>query len=143
MKAQYLKERKSLRNSNFNENILLDRGLKLTAFFSTLFVIYTIFFGDNNIFRYIEKVKVRNELLLQINDMQKENKEIEKTIKYIQTDPFYVEKLARENLGLIKDDEEVYILVGNYQSSTQDVINIQEERWIDKIKQKYKEFKLE
>lgn len=143
MKGQYLKEKKSLKSSNFNENKLLDRGLKLTAFFSILFVIYTIFFGDNNIFKYFEKVKARNELLSQIKNIQKENKEIEKTINYIQTDPFYVEKLARENLGLIKDNEEVYVLVGNNKKSTQDVVNIQEERWIDKIKQKYKEFKLE
>ncbi len=143
MKAQYLKERKSLKHSSFNENILLDRGLKLTALFSILLVIYTIFFGENNIFKYIEKIKTRNELILQINNIKKENQEIEKTINYIQTDPFYLEKLARENLGLIKDNEEVYVLIGDNKKSNQEVVNLQEERWIDKIKQKYKEFKLE
>jgi len=107
--------------------------------------IYTILFGENNIFKYFDKVKTRNELLSQVESLKSENKKLQRTIDYLQNDPFYIEKKARENLGLIKEDEEVYVLV-NYkkpQTKDEEPEPSNQTKWIDKIKEKYKEFQIQ
>ncbi len=142
MRTQSLRENKHLRNSNLrDEHKVLDRGLKFTVLFTLLLAIYTILFGENNIFKYFDKVKARNGLLSQVESLKSENRKLQRTVDYLQNDPFYIEKKARENLGLIKEHEEVYILVNYKKLPTKD-----EEpepsnqiKWIDKIKEKYKE----
>jgi hypothetical protein len=57
-----------------NEHKVLDRGLKLTVLFTLLLAIYTVLFGENNIFKYFDKVKARNELLSQVESLKSENK---------------------------------------------------------------------
>jgi cell division protein FtsB len=146
VKTQSLKENKHLRNSNLrNEHKVLDRGLKFTVLFTLLLAIYTILFGENNIFKYFDKVKIRNELLSQVELLKSENKKLQRTIDYLQNDPFYIEKKARENLGLIKEDEEVYVLVNYKKPQTKDeepeLPN--QTKWIDKIKEKHQEFKIQ
>jgi cell division protein FtsB len=146
VRTQSSKENKHLRNSNLsNEHKVLDRGLKLTVLFTLLLAIYTILFGENNIFKYFDKVKIRNELLSQVESLKSENKKLQRTIDYLQNDPFYIEKKARENLGLIKEDEEVYVLV-NYkkpQTKDEEFEPSNQTKWIDKIKEKYQEFKIQ
>lgn len=146
VRTQSSKENKHLRNSNFNSDYkVLDRGLKLTVLFTLLLAIYTIIFGDNNIFKYFEKVKVRNELISQVESLKLENKKLQRTIDYLQNDPFYIEKKARENLGLVKDGEEVYVIL-NYkkpQPKDEESEVLNQTRWIDKIKEKYQEFKIQ
>jgi cell division protein FtsB len=107
--------------------------------------IYTILFGENNIFKYFDKVKTRNDLLSQVESLKSENKKLQRTIDYLQNDPFYIEKKARENLGLIKEHEEVYVLV-NYkkpQAKDEELEPPNQIKWIDKIKEKYQEFKIQ
>ena len=146
MRTQSSKESKHLRNSNLrDEHRVLDRGLKLTVLLTLLLAIYTIIFGENNIFKYFDKVKTRNELLSQVESIKSENKKLQRTIDYLQNDPFYIEKKARENLGLIKEDEEVYVLV-NYkkpQIKDEEPEPPNQTKWIDKIKEKYQEFKIQ
>lgn len=146
MRTQSSKENKHLRNSNLsNEHKVLDRGLKFTVLFTLLLAIYTVLFGENDIFKYFDKVKTRNELLSQVESLKSENKKLQRTIDYLQNDPFYIEKKARENLGLIKEDEEVYVLV-NYkkpQTKDEEPEPSNQMKWIDKIKEKYQEFKIQ
>lgn len=140
---QYSKANRYLRNTDFNEK-LIDRGLKTAAVILLMIAVYTIAFGENNIFEYFKKIQIRNELLTQVNQIKKENQDLEKKIYYLQNDTFYIEKIARENLGLMKDDEEVYVIVGmNKNQKKENQENHQEERWIDKIKAKYQQFKLQ
>lgn len=139
---QYSKVNKHLKNTDLNEK-LIDRGLKAAALILLITAIYTIAFGDNNIFEYFKKVKIRNDLISQVNQIKKENQDLEKKIYYLQNDPFYIEKIARENLGLMKDNEEVYVIVGMDKKKKQEEKNHQEERWIDKIKAKYQQFRLQ
>lgn len=146
MRTQSLRENKHLRNSNLrNEHKVLDRGLKFTVLFTLLLAIYTILFGENNIFKYFDKVKARNELLSQVESLESENEKLQRTIDYLQNDPFYIEKKARENLGLIKEHEEVYVLV-NYKklpTKNEEPEPPNQTKWIDKIKEKYQEFKIQ
>jgi cell division protein FtsB len=128
-----------------NEHKVLDRGLKFTVLFTLLLAIYTILFGENNIFKYFDKVKARNGLLSQVESLKSENKKLQRTIEYLQNDPFYIEKKARENLGLIKEHEEVYVLVNYKKLPTKDEEPEppNQTKWIDKIKEKYQEFKIQ
>jgi len=146
VRTQSLRENKHLRNSNLrNEHKVLDRGLKFTVLFTLLLAIYTILFGENNIFKYFDKVKARNELLSQVESLESENEKLQRTIDYLQNDPFYIEKKARENLGLIKEHEEVYVLV-NYKklpTKNEEPEPPNQTKWIDKIKEKYQEFKIQ
>jgi len=128
-----------------NEHKVLDRGLKFTVLFILLLAIYTILFGENNIFKYFDKVKARNELLSQVESLESENEKLQRTIDYLQNDSFYIEKKARENLGLIKEHEEVYVLV-NYKklpTKNEEPEPPNQTKWIDKIKEKYQEFKIQ
>ncbi|MDM7273316.1 FtsB family cell division protein [Sulfurihydrogenibium azorense] len=138
---QYSKEKKLSKSLDFNQK-LIDRSLKAAAFILLITAIYTIGFGDNNIFEYFKKVETRNNLQAQIDTIKRENQDLEKKIYYLQNDPFYVEKMARENLGLMKDNEEVYVIVGMKKESKEENQESQE-RWIDKIKAKYQQFKLQ
>jgi cell division protein FtsB len=146
VRTQSSKENKHLRNSSLrNEHKVLDRGLKFTVLFTLLLAIYTILFGENNIFKYFDKVKARNELLSQVESLKSENKKLQRTIDYLQNDSFYIEKKARENLGLIKEHEEVYVLV-NYkkpQTKDEEPEPPNQTKWTDKIKEKYQEFKIQ
>lgn len=140
---QYLKEKKLSRSLDFNQK-LIDRSLKAAAVILLITAIYTIGFGDNNIFEYFKKVEIRNNLQAQIDSIKKENEDLNKKIYYLQNDPFYVEKIARENLGLMKDNEEVYVVVGmKKEPKEESQENKNQERWIDKIKAKYQQFKLQ
>jgi len=142
-RKQSLKESRHLRNTDFNEK-LISRSLKIAAFIMLVISIYTIAFGENNIFEYYKKVQFRNELMTQVESIKKENQDLERKIQYLQNDPFYIEKLARENLGLMKDNEEIYVIVGMEKKQKEEAQqHQQEERWIDKIKEKYQQFKLQ
>ncbi len=138
---QYSKANKHLKNTDFNEK-LINRGLNAAAFLLLITTAYNIFFGEKNIFDYLERVETKNNLLTQIDQIKKENQDLERKIYLLQNDPFYIEKIARENLGLMKDNEEVYVIVG-MKKEQQPKEEKQEERWVDKIKAKYQQFKLQ
>ena len=45
------------------------------------------------------------KMVKKIERIKKEINELEKTIKSLETDPFLLEKIARESIGVAKDDE--------------------------------------
>ena len=73
------------------------------------FLLWVLFFDHNNFFRYLE---YRNEL----NDIKQKKvyyqDQIEKTRKdvdLIKTNPFWLEKIAREQYLMKKNGEDIYI----------------------------------
>jgi cell division protein FtsB len=53
------------------------------------------------------KVDKENKRLVQ------ENKRLEEKIKALEGDPFYIEKIAREELGMVKKGEIVYEIISS------------------------------
>ncbi len=51
-----------------------------------------------------------SQLDIKIKELRKENSQLKETILNIKKDDYLVEKIAREDLGLVKDDEVVYRL---------------------------------
>lgn len=140
---QYSKEKRLLKRLNIrlpNFEVGIDKVLTLTSLLLFLLFINTIFFSDKSIFVLKEKVELQHSLRQQVNQLSEENKKLSAQIEYLKNDNFYIEKKAREELGLMREGEEVYVLVG-YKPVPQQQENPQEKRWIDQIIEKYTELK--
>ncbi len=55
----------------------------------------------------LARIEEENERLVQ------ENKRLEEEIKALEGDPFYIEKIAREELGMVKKGEIVYEIISS------------------------------
>ena len=57
-------------------------------------------------FSRLQKLRSKNKLLNdEIVRLQKENQDLEKQIELLETDPFYIEKKARDKMGIGKEGE--------------------------------------
>jgi cell division protein DivIC len=77
---------------------------------STCFVVWMLFFDHNNLFLHLQ---YRNEL----NDLKKSKQyykeQISKTreeVELLKTDPKWMEKVAREQYLMKRDNEDVYVI---------------------------------
>lgn len=60
----------------------------------------------------MQELKDKNrEYLARIEQLQKRNKQLELEQKLLETDPVYLEKVARKKMGLIRQGETVYRVV--------------------------------
>ncbi len=136
---RYLMEKRFFQDfsDRVKNNIGVDSVLLLFSLFFFLYFVYLIFFGEKNIFRLIQKEKYRSQLKAQITQLKTENLNLQEKIRYLKNDRFFIEKKAREDLGLVKEGEEIYIIVDSKERK-----NKKEERWIDRVIQKYQEFRL-
>ncbi len=134
---QYLKEKRFTQNSLNRLKPGVDSVLLLITLGLFIYFSYVLFFGDRNIFKLIKKEKIRNSLQQEVTQLQLEKKILQDTIDYLKSDRFFIEKKAREDLGLMKKGEEIYVIIDKDTHKRK-----KEERWIDKVKQKYQEFKL-
>lgn len=55
----------------------------------------------------LARIEAENRRLIQ------ENKRLEEEIKALEGDPFYIEKIAREELGMVKKGEIVYEIISS------------------------------
>ncbi len=136
---QYSRVKRSL--PDFSDRIKRYMGMdSVLLMFVILFFIYfayVILFGERNIFRLIQKEQYRNSLFEEVSKLKSENIQLEERINYLNSDTFFIEKRAREDLGLVKEGEEVYIIVDK-----ENISDKKEKRWIDRVKEKYQVFHL-
>lgn len=121
--------------SKINKILGADRFLLLVTILSVFYAFYVLFFGKTNIFKYIEKEQIKENLQQEISKIEQENQRIQEEISYLKKDRFFIEKKAREDLGLVKEGDEVYIIVQNKKPKAE-----KKDRWIDKVIKKYQEF---
>ena len=91
-------------NSNYQKIILLSLG------FFMLLMIMAVFHenGILNAYRFEQeqvKMKEKNE------DLRRQNNLLRKHIQALKTDPYAIEKIAREKLNLAKTGDQVYRIV--------------------------------
>ncbi len=136
---QYSRVKRSL--PDFSDRIKRYMGMdSVLLMFVILFFIYfayVLLFGERNIFRLIQKEQYRNSLFEEVSKLKSENIQLEERINYLNSDTFFIEKRAREDLGLVKEGEEVYIIVDK-----ENISDKKEKRWIDRVKEKYQVFHL-
>ncbi len=82
--------------------------------FLTVFILCFIYlsislvFGDMGLLKYMELNRTKKSLEKQVVEINRQNEEIKTQIRLLKEDPFYKEKLAREEFGLAKPDEFVF-----------------------------------
>jgi cell division protein FtsB len=89
---------------------LKKRRLVFITFFVLCFIYLgaSIIFGDMGLIRYVKLNKTKDRMERQMEDIAKQNEKLRTQIKLLKTDPFYREKLAREEYGLAKPDEYIF-----------------------------------
>ncbi|TAN41430.1 MAG: septum formation initiator family protein [Nitrospirae bacterium] len=75
---------------------------------SVIYLSINLVFGDMGLFRYFELNRTRKNLEKQLTELTRQNEDMRTQIKLLKEDPFYREKLAREEFGLAKPDEYIF-----------------------------------
>jgi cell division protein FtsB len=73
-----------------------------------LYLSISLVFGDMGLFKYIELNRTRKSLEKQIAQISNQNEQLRSQLKSLKDDPFYREKLAREEYGLSRPDEYIF-----------------------------------
>jgi cell division protein FtsB len=76
--------------------------------FLAVFFIFLTIFGKNGLLRIGELKKTCLLLTEEVLALREENDALRKEIKGLKEDPFFVEKVAREELNLVRPNELVY-----------------------------------
>jgi cell division protein FtsB len=75
---------------------------------SFLYLSISLVFGDMGLFRYLELHRTKINMENQITEINKQNEQLRTQLKLLKEDPFYREKLAREEYGLSKPNEYIF-----------------------------------
>ncbi|GEM_PF-3085725 len=76
-----------------------------------LLILFAFLSGNKSLITLYSLYETRRELIEQKEQLQKENEQLLKEIERLKHDLNYLEKVARENYNLKRDDEEVYQVV--------------------------------
>ena len=75
---------------------------------SFIYLSISLVFGDMGLFRYLELNRTKKNLEGQLSEINKQNEQLRTQLKLLKEDPFYREKLAREEYGLSKPNEYIF-----------------------------------
>ena len=81
---------------------------KLTVAFVFIALLWIIFIPQTGIYGFIKQKQELTRLQQKTVRLQEENIALAKEIDRLQNDPSYLEKIAREKYGLLKENERVY-----------------------------------
>jgi len=76
---------------------------------SCAYLFFNIFFDDMGFIKYMQLRQTEERLVMEIAALRQENARIEKEIEMLESNPFYIEKHARENLNLAAPDEYIFL----------------------------------
>ena len=132
---QFSKGRTSSKDSYKN---LLRADIALIGFviFIVIYSVINLTFGRNNVFKYFHNISHRNQLISELKQLRQENDKLREKIKEAKKDSFFIEKHAREELGMMKKNDEVFVFIGEKKKSEEEP-----KRWIDKVKDLYHDLK--
>ena len=92
------------------KNQILIRRLRFYGFALIPLIITIIFLkGDSGFINQMRLINKRNSLQKEIKELKQKRAQLEKEIKLLESDTQYIEKIAREEYGLGKPDEVIYI----------------------------------
>lgn len=75
---------------------------------SFVYLSVSLVFGDMGLLRYIELNRTKANIEKQIGEINAQNEQLRTQLKLLKEDPFYREKLAREEYGLSKPNEYIF-----------------------------------
>jgi cell division protein FtsB len=83
---------------------------KATWLFTIAFIVFIIFLPG---YTKLQDLKQRNkELETKIAELQQENATLKEKRQLLEEDPFYLEKVAREKMGVTREGEVIYKITG-------------------------------
>ena len=97
-----------------NRKVIIKRKLKKYLFVLLALLFAYVLYGNsnNNIIRLFERKNEENKLKADIVRFELENERLKKEIKLLEEkDLDYIEKVAREKFGMIKEGEKVYKII--------------------------------
>ncbi len=71
-------------------------------------IMFDLVFDEMGVLRYMKLKKEERILEQSLSDIEKNIVKLKEEIGVIRSDPFYIEKQAREDLGLAKPDEYIF-----------------------------------
>jgi cell division protein FtsB len=74
-----------------------------------LLVWYFSLFGEKGLIKIIQLRRERDRITADVSRMEEENKRLQEEIKRLRDDSRYLESVARRDLGLIKENEILFI----------------------------------
>ena len=75
---------------------------------SFIYLSISLVFGDMGLIRYLELNRTKMNLENQLSEINRQNEQLRTQLKLLKEDPFYREKLAREEYGLSKPNEYIF-----------------------------------
>ena len=76
-----------------------------------LVLVYVFLFGDYGVYRIWKQRQEIAQLERRIEELRLQKEELDRQIHFLKSDPQYIEKIAREEYGLVKEGEILYKMV--------------------------------
>lgn len=89
------------------EGVSFRRHLRLLVVFFSLLGLLSLL-GNRGLVRLYRLSRTKGELSREIERLQTSNEALRRQLEALKTDPFAIEKIAREDLGLVRPGEIVY-----------------------------------
>src|SRR5262245_30886483 len=93
-----------------NEASLRKKAIALGSIIALIALVVGSFFGDRGILRMVAQRERTQSLRLEIDELRAENGRLAGEIAALKSDPRAVEKLAREELGMARPGETVFLI---------------------------------
>ncbi|MGE5894624.1 MAG: FtsB family cell division protein [bacterium] len=104
-----MKRRHLLKNQIENERKKRRLVVSTALFLILLYLGMGFFLDDMGFLKYLHLKKVERKLVKDIALLEQENTALEGEINNLRTNPYYLEKHARENLNLSRPDEYIFL----------------------------------
>ena len=91
-------------------SLLRKRGLHLLLIFVTLVLIVDALVGEKGLMQSMNARRQYHQLQASLEDLRRENDGLREETRRLKEDPATIESLARQELGLIRPGEVVFIL---------------------------------
>ena len=101
--------RRNLRRRDLEQGRVLRRRLLFAgAGLFGLYLLIPLLLGDMGIVHWLKLRQLRRQLLGGIESLSAQNRELGREIERLRSDPEMIERIAREQLGLVRPGELVY-----------------------------------
>lgn len=91
-------------------SLVRKRGLHLLLIFVTLVLIVDALIGEKGLMQSMSARRQYRQLQASLDDLRRENAALREEMRRLNEDPATIESLARQDLGLIRPGEVVFIL---------------------------------
>jgi cell division protein FtsB len=101
-KRNYIKTGRSSRNS-LRKKLIAGAGILFV-----LYLLMSFIFGEMGVVKYYRMKSQYDNLTEEISKLKQNNAKLIKEVHALKSDPAYLERIARDKLGLARQDEIVY-----------------------------------